>query len=420
MVKRILLVATGSRGDVQPMIALSQGLISAGYDVTLMAGSNFKTWVESYNINFWDIGVDMQAIMSGSSGKEWIEGSSNSSLAEARNMRRMVGEMEDDLVLNLLEASEQADVLVSGLPVFGIIDAIAEKTGKTHINILLSPLLPAKEGAATLVPTFPKRRSWFNYMTGFIGMYFVWWIFKDSTNHFRTQNGLNPTTYRQFHKRWRSLPVLHGMSPLITPNSQEWNDQTTVSGYWFLDEGTTWQPSQALVDFIQAGEPPVYIGFGSMTSKNPQATGELLMKAIVDSGERGIINTGWAGFNSSDIPEQVFLIDGAPHDWLFPQMKAIVHHGGAGTTAAALRSGKPNMVVSHMADQPYWGRRVHELGVGANFIRRHQLTAEGLAQAIREMASQPEIAQNAASLGEKIRAEDGVARAVEYIQSVLS
>src|SRR5690606_22961822 len=139
----------------------------------------------------------------------------------------------------------------------------------------------------------------------------------------------------------------------------------------------------------------------------------LMIEALQKTGKRGIIHTGWAGLHAKNLPDDIFLLDYAPHDWLFPQMAGVVHHGGAGTTGAALRAGVPNTVVSHMADQPYWGRRVYELEVGAPFIRRHELSSARLAEAILTMTTSPEIAENAVKLGAAIREEDGVAEAVK-------
>ena len=144
-----------------------------------------------------------------------------------------------------------------------------------------------------------------------------------------------------------------------------------------------------------------------------------MIDALQQTGKRGIIYSGWAGLNAENVPDDIFLLDGAPHDWLFPRMAGVIHHGGAGTTAAGIRAGVPTTVVSHMADQPYWGRRVQELGVGAKFIRRHELTTERLVRAIREMTDNPQIGENAIALREKIRQEDGIAEAVKAFDTLL-
>ncbi len=156
-----------------------------------------------------------------------------------------------------------------------------------------------------------------------------------------------------------------------------------------------------------------------MSNKNPEATTQLMVDALAQAEKRGIIYSGWAGLKAESLPESVFLLDGAPHDWLFPQMAGVVHHGGAGTTAVGLRAGVPTTVVAHMADQPYWGRRVHELGVGSECIHRKDLTVARLAKAIRFMTDNPQIQQNATALSQKIAQEDSVAEAVRVFNRLL-
>ena len=417
---RILLIAMGSRGDVQPILALGHGLKGAGYEVTIGAGINFQNWIESEGFEFAPFQVDVQQMMNSDSGKEWIENSSNSSAREAQNMKRMMTDYGATLSDDLWTMCQNADVLVSGLPVFGSVESIAEKLGKKHINIMLAPLTPTPIADSTMVPMIPRRTIFINRLSGYIGQYFVWWIFKDAVNQFRHKLNLKPFTYREFIKRWNNMPLLYGTSPILLPRDLNWHKDIYVTGYWYHLMGADWQPPQALSDFLQAGAAPVYIGFGSMSNQNPEATTKLMIDALKQSGQRGIIYTGWAGLKADDLPDDIFLLDGAPHDWLFPRMKAVVHHGGAGTTAAGLWSGVPATVVSHMADQPYWGRRLHELGVGSALIRRHELTSERLANAITEMATDSTMQQNAAALGERIRQEQGVANAVRAFNQILN
>jgi sterol 3beta-glucosyltransferase len=191
-------------------------------------------------------------------------------------------------------------------------------------------------------------------------------------------------------------------------------------GFWFDEPDDRWLPPAPLAGFLKANPCPVYIGFGSMATKNPQATLQIMVDALKQTGQAGIIYTGWAGLQAFDLPANILLIEGAPHEWLFPRMAAVIHQGGAGTTAAGLRAGVPATIVAHMADQPYWGRRVYALGVGHKPIPRHELTSARLAEAIQAMVSSPAMQAKAAELGQKICQETGVANAVEAIHSILS
>ncbi|HRF96542.1 MAG TPA: glycosyltransferase, partial [Aggregatilineales bacterium] len=267
-----------------------------------------------------------------------------------------------------------------------------------------------------LKPILPLNHS-INKLTGHIGVYYLYWVSQEVTTHMRQNLGFPEWTRREFRQAWMSTPTLYGISEQVMPRDPHWHDKTAVAGYWIDPLPADYTPPAPLAQFLADGDAPVYIGFGSMSSNDPQATTELIMDAVKKAGVRAIIYSGWAGLSADDVPSHIFLLESAPHEWLFPRMSAVIHHGGAGTTAAALRAGVPSGVISHMADQPYWGRRVHELGVGAKFIRRHKLTSDKLAKMITTLTQTPSIKEKAQALGAKLRAEDGVENAVRVIQS---
>jgi sterol 3beta-glucosyltransferase len=212
------------------------------------------------------------------------------------------------------------------------------------------------------------------------------------------------------------VPALYGYSQYVVPRPYDWPENHQVSGYWVLDTPDDWEPPSDLVDFLNAGDPPVYIGFGSMVSRSAEKDGQIALEALAKAGQRGVVATGWGGLKVADLPDSVHLIASIPHSWLFPRMAAVVHHGGAGTTAAGLRAGVPSVIIPFMGDQVFWGRRVADLGVGTSPIPKKQLTTDRLVQAIQEMVSNTKIVEKARGLGEKIRAEDGVANLVEFVE----
>ena len=214
-------------------------------------------------------------------------------------------------------------------------------------------------------------------------------------------------------------PVLYGFSPSVIPRPIDWDKDKKITGYWFLEEDA-WQPASNLVDFLNSGPAPIYIGFGSMSNRNPEETAELVIKAARLSEQRAILLSGWGGLHSNDLPDLVFLLNAVPHAWLFPRVAAVVHHGGAGTTAAGLRAGVPSIIIPFFGDQPFWGARVAESGVGPKPIPRKTLTAEKLAQALQAAVTNEAMRQRAATLGSRIRAEDGVASAVDILQRIRS
>jgi sterol 3beta-glucosyltransferase len=217
----------------------------------------------------------------------------------------------------------------------------------------------------------------------------------------------------------RPIPTLYCYSPHVVSVPADWDDSAHVTGYWILDEKRDWQPSPDLTAFLEAGAPPVYVGFGSMVAEDPQKMTRTVIEALQQSGQRGIIATGWGGLRDADLPPTIFKLQEAPHDWLFPRMAAVVHHGGAGTVAAGLRAGKPTVICPFIADQPFWGNRIRDLGVGPAPISQKKLTVDNLAAAIHTVATDTGMRDRAAILGEKLCAEDGVGNAVKIIESLL-
>ena len=154
------------------------------------------------------------------------------------------------------------------------------------------------------------------------------------------------------------MPRLYGYCPAIVPKPSDWDEHLQVTGYWFLETTEAWQPDPALQTFLQAGPPPVYVGFGSIPTADPQRMTALIVEALALAGQRGLLTSGWGGLSATVNAEHVFALESAPHDCLFPHASAVVHHGGAGTTAAGLRAGKPTVICPFFGDQPFWGRRV--------------------------------------------------------------
>jgi sterol 3beta-glucosyltransferase len=213
------------------------------------------------------------------------------------------------------------------------------------------------------------------------------------------------------------VPFLNGWSSHVAPDPPDWPSRgVETTGYWFLDRPDDWTPPAALTAFLDDGPPPVYVGFGSMAGRDPRRTTRIVLDALRRAGCRGLLASGWGGLSARDLPASVHLCDQVPHDWLFPRVAAVVHHGGAGTTAAGLRAGRPTVVCPFFGDQPFWGRRVHDLGAGPPPIPQTHLTAERLARALRTVTECPSIRARAAAVGEKIRREDGVANAVAFIE----
>ncbi|MCG8350002.1 MAG: glycosyltransferase [Chloroflexales bacterium] len=410
----ISIVASGSRGDVQPYIALGKGLKAAGYDVRILASDDFDSLVASAGLEFCSTGESVERMLQ---NDEWrkVKESGNFLMILSRMrvaMKREAAQIAQRMT-TLLAGSDLIVTGMAGISVFSIADML-------KIPVIQAYVVPFTPTRAFPSPLFPKL-PWggvLNRLSFHLMQQVFWQGLKVSDVVTRRELGMPPAP---FWGPFRALsqaqaPVLYGYSPHVLPRPNDWAANYHVTGYWFLDEPSGWAPPADLANFLNAGEPPVYIGFGSMGSRNPEAAGQLALEALARAGQRGALASGWGGLSHSNLPETVHMISSIPHSWLFPRMAAVVHHGGAGTTAAGLRAGVPAVIVPFMGDQAFWGRRVADLGVGPAPITRKKLTSTQLAEAITQAVSDTAMCQRAADLGRKIRAEDGAGQAISLIQ----
>jgi sterol 3beta-glucosyltransferase len=411
----LTLLAFGTRGDVQPMLALAQGLRAAGHAVTVAAGSNFQSWVESHGMRYAPISADIEAMMRSPQGVRWVEGGR---LREPLHMRALFRQVAQPAALDMLAASEGAEIVIGGFTSDWAGGAIAEKLGSRYVSALLQPSRPTRAGSATLLPLVPRGNSALNAWMGRLALRTLFTVFGDDVRAFRAKLGLKPLDRTAYSELISRTPVLHGFSTHVVPRPADYLPHWHVTGYWF-HEDENWQPPEALQRFLVAGPTPVYIGFGSMTDSDARATTDLIIHAQRDAGVRVVLYGGWAGLSPQSLPQDVFMLLAAPHGWLFPRMRAIVHHGGAGTTAA-VRAGVPQFIAPHFADQPFWARRVHELGVAAKPVSKHKLTVAALSAALLQTTTDALMLANAAALGRAVRAENGVGAAVQLIEGLFS
>jgi sterol 3beta-glucosyltransferase len=413
--QHISIVASGSRGDVQPYIALGQGLAQAGFSVRLLTSDDFEPLVTGAGLVFCSTGGSIEAVIQSEEWRNTIErGNFLVILSRMQSeMKRYAGGLAQKLP-PLLEGSDLIIAGTAGMSAF----TIADWMKIPFLQAYVFPFTPTGAYPAPLVPKLPVRSGAINRLTFHITRQMLWQSSKAADVATRKVIGVGKGSF------WgpfaslnrRHIPALYGYSRHVLPRPDDFPDNHLVTGYWFLDAPDDWQPPADLVDFLNAGDPPVYIGFGSMGSRNPEEAAALALDALKRSGQRGVLASGWGGLQPADVPDTVHLISSLPHRWLFPKMAAVVHHGGAGTAAAGFAAGVPSIIVPFMGDQPFWGQRAFDLGVGPAPIPRKKLTGERLAEAIREAVMNSAMKQQAKSLGEKIAAEDGVANAVEFVR----
>ena len=416
---KLTIFAAGSRGDIQPCVILSRGLQQAGYAVQLAAPEDFAAFVREQGVPFAPLRGDVQAVMAGDTGRAFMERGGANPLTSIRTMRRLIGPIVMEMADDLHAACEDADAVLC-LGVFSAFGAaVAQARGIPQINVEPTPLLPTRAFAA---PSWPLQRSLgglHNRLSGRAMLYVIWLWYRPFVNEFRRRLGLPPVNSADVLDNLRTTPMLSAYSPAVIPHPPDWPATVHVTGYLFQETTLDWQPPPALQAFLDGGPPPVYIGFGSMGGRTPDELAALIIAALEQCGQRGLLLTGWGGLRAETVPETVFVADAVPHSWLFPRMAAVVHHGGAGTTAEGLRAGVPSVIVPFIFDQPFWGARVKALGLGPTPIPRKRLTVETLAHAIDIAATDAGMRQRAQACGRAIRGEDGVGNAVRIVTDYL-
>jgi sterol 3beta-glucosyltransferase len=412
----ISIVSAGSRGDVQPYIALGVGLQKAGHKVRFLAPSDYRSLAGENHLTFVDLGGNMQSIAQGLEG-QLEQGNMLKIMFEMRGAAaQLIGEATEKCV----EASEGSDAILAGLGAFSIAVTTSEALDIPYVPAFLYPFTPTSEFANVLSPIRSKRMpGWAKRVTFHIAQQMMWQALRSADNKARQERlGIERSAFLGPFSRFQDnkLPVLYGYSKHVIPIPSDWGNSNIVTGFWFLEPSSEWQPSSRLQKFLDAGPPPVYIGFGSMVNQNPQETARMVIAALEKSGQRGIVGSGWSCIEGEALPDSVHVIGSVPHSWLFPRMVAVVHHGGVGTTAAGLRAGVPSILTPFFGDQPYWGHRIFELGVGPKPIPKKQLNAENLSNAISIAVNDELMKEKAAELGSKIRSENGVSEAVQVLE----
>ena len=417
----LTLVTTGSRGDVQPFIALGLGLAASGHAVTLATNPLYEAWIRDCGLSFHPVEGDPMGMVQGEQGRAWME-TGRRGLGFVRGFREYTGPILHQATADVLAACSGADLILFSGPAFYAAYSVAEKLGVPFMPAYLQPVNPTREFPSAIFPTQHKGGALFNYATHAIGGQIFWQIIRPIMNDIRREMlGLRPFSFAGpfLSMLRRRLPVIHGYSPVVLPKPSDWHEAAFVTGFWFLDDNA-YTPPDELARFLAAGDPPVYVGFGSMTGGDPERLTQIVLDGLRLSGQRGVLLSGWAGLAEGDLPDTILRLEVVPHNWLFPRMAAVVHHGGVGTVHEGLRAGVPNIVVPFFGDQPFWGDRVHLLRAGPRSIAKDELTPERLAAAIRMVTSDDKMRTQAGQVGARLRTERGVETAIEIIDRYLS
>ncbi|MDT9683100.1 glycosyltransferase [Streptomyces sp. TRM76323] len=397
---RILIITAGSRGDVAPYTGLGRRLLGAGHQVAVAAHPSFEALVGGCGLDYRPVPGDPQGLI-----RDWARATSRE---ETRALTKAYANGLADGVAQAVAGG--ADLLLTAFGPAPLSRTAGEAFGVPVIGTYLAPSFATERfplpNARSTEGLGPKG----NLAAGRDVLRRAEGLFADAVTQLRTRFGLPagapsaPVDIR---------PVFHGFSPLVVPRPEDWPSWVEVAGYWWPARPDGWHPPAELVDFLRAGPPPVFIGFGSMAAGQGEQLSTLVAAAVKRAGVRAVVQAGWAEL--SGCGDDVLTVGDVPHDWLFPRTAAVVHHAGAGTTAAGLRAGVPAVPVPVMADQPFWASRLYELGVAPRPLPFQDLTADTLGNAITACLSEPAHRHRAAELARRIAAEDGTAPLLAHI-----
>lgn len=412
---RVLIVTAGSRGDVSPYTGLGVRLRAAGHDVALATHASFADMVTDAGLQFRPIPGDLRAMQASAAGRRLHRsGPGPRGLVQfVRLGAQFVGELGDGIA----DAAERgADVLLLSTTTAPLGYSVAQRHGIPSLGVFLQPLQPTGEFPPVVLGA--RSLGWRgNLVAGRVGRAVGRRAYASASRRLRARLGLPPTDLRDLDRRVEAArwPILHGFSPTVVPRPADWRRGLDVVGYWWPAPSPQWRPPPYLVDFLAAGPPPVFVGFGSMAGDGERLR-DILVPALARAGVRGVIQAGWAGLSAAAaVTDDIITIGEVPHHWLFPQMAAVVHHAGNGTAAAGLRAGVPAVPVPMLADQPFWAARLSLLGVSPDPIPTTRLSEGRLAAAIRMAVSEPSFSRRAGAIAARLAAEDGAGAVVQAL-----
>lgn len=411
--KRIAVVSLGTRGDVDPALALALGLKQAGYDVVFGAPKNFEKEARAEGFEFRPLNIDMQAQMHAAETKAFLGANV---FAQIRDWRRLSRDMDLAGIWDLYEAVKDADAIVFNILLTFAID-IAEVRGIPAMLYALQPVAPTRAFPMCSLPVTTLGGTLNRASYGLLRLHSA--LLHRDVAEARAKlldARPRPRWKNPVHLNGAHAPSILAASPALLDRPADWPQSARQTGFWFRATRGDWAPDERLAAFLRAGPPPIYVGFGSMPVPRADESKRILAAALKRAGLRAVVSRGWADFSPDETSDRLCVIDSAPHDKLFPLLAAVVHHGGAGTTATGLRAAKPTLVCPIMVDQGFWGRRVAAIGAGPEPLRVKHWTVETLAERLADLVRNPYYAEGAAKAAEIIRGENGVADAVAILR----
>lgn len=407
----------GTRGDVEPFLALALGLLRRGFQVRFATDLEFEALVRELGIAYCPINVRFLEAMRSPDGIAAIKGDKK---AVARLKKEIYQPAVRQIFCDAWEAAQGADAIICNHALY-YARLIAHKLDIPMLFGICSPFLSPTRAFPFMWLTNRDLGGFINRLS-YLGIYQLVLQEYPFVKRVCRELGIDPGSRFSNVLRHRGghIPVLYYFSPALLPRPGDWDPSARIIGYWHLGRHNDWQPPPALEKFLVQGPPPIYVGFGSMVTNSQVELSELVATALQLSGERAVLCAGEGGIADPGL-DSVFYTDYIPFSWLFPRVKAVVHHGGTGVVNLGIKYGKPTVVCPLIADQAFWAARLHQQGIAPPpFASRYEgLTAHTLADAIKRAAGDAHMRERAEALGRELRAEDGVAEAVRTIEEYI-
>ncbi|MGD9896707.1 MAG: glycosyltransferase [Candidatus Methylacidiphilaceae bacterium] len=402
-------VATyGTEGDARPFAALCRGLMDAGHEARLLADVATLGSAKALGVPTASLAGDIRGILGRDPAIAHAVGKGGGFNQTTRALTKIAGENAESWLRSIVEAAEGCDaILAAGLAAF-IGFSAAECLGVKAIGAGMIPITPTAAFPSPMLASswVPSR---FNRVSHRLVNAVLWNLFRAKTNAARAKFKLPPR-----RSVWNGIPMVYGVSSRLLPKPADWAANVHLCGQW-LATSPGWRPPSALVNFLASGEPPIYVGFGSMTGFVHAPLMEALSNAMAN--RRVLFHRGWSGIDPKALPSNFLAIDDTPHEWLFPRIAAAIHHGGSGTSHSAARAGVPSIVVPFAGDQFFWAERLRLAGASPAAVNGRRPKTEALARAL-EVAASVQVRNRARALGETMRAENGVLAAVTALERI--
>lgn len=415
----ILMLTAGSRGDIQPFIALGLGLKDEGHHVTICTHQKFESFISSYGLDYAYMDDGLLELANSAAARKAIAESSGilGWFKAVRMLSQKAADIQRQMMDEAWQAAQDIDFIIFHPKVIGALD-IAEKLQIPCATVLTAPFMIATGELPHFMFPSVSLGSLYNRFTYALANMLGKCQYMSTLNDWR-QRKLDLAQCSYFSDRLKQydekpIPVLHCFSQELMKRPSDWSHNAEITGFWFLKRRDQWQPPKDLVQFLDAGSKPIYIGFGSMVPENVHEFTQIVVAAIKESGKRAIIAGGWGALQDIVASEHIFYIDKVPHDWLFEHVSGVVHHGGAGTTAAALKAGVPQFICPFIADQFFWGQQIFAKGLGPEPIAQKKLNVENFVHAL-SMLDDVTMHDRAQVARDNVLAEGGVQKAIELL-----